>query len=153
MRTLTVQEVLEYAIGIEEESFRFYRHAGTVLSDKRAVEVVHVLADEEMKHMKLLIDLRKKPGASSTGNEERLMTEYDPSDTVISTEKFDAATSKHAILNRALEREEKTRDLYDRIYEMATMSVPIRDTFRLLRDQEQEHIQRVKVLMSTSDEI
>ena len=33
MKTLTLQEILEYAIRVEEESVRFYRSAGTVLVD------------------------------------------------------------------------------------------------------------------------
>lgn len=36
MKTLTVVEIVEYAIRIEEESFRFYRSAGKFLVDEDA---------------------------------------------------------------------------------------------------------------------
>jgi rubrerythrin len=82
--------------------------------------------------------------------EEVVTFSDEPLESMIHTEQINAAVSKHEILNRALEREKKTRDFYDSMYEMATMSVPVRDTFQVLRDQEQEHIQRVKALISDS---
>jgi rubrerythrin len=150
MKELKVQEIVEYAIRIEEESFRFYRSAGTILVDEHALEVVHMLADEEMKHVNWLRDLVQKPEVSSSEMEEVVTFSDEPLESMIHTEQINAAVSKHEILNRALEREKKTRDFYDSMYEMATMSVPVRDTFQVLRDQEQEHIQRVKALISDS---
>lgn len=148
MKTLKVQEIVEYAIRIEEESFRFYRSAGTILVDEHVLEVVHMLADEEMKHVNWLRNLFQKPEVSSSEMEEVVTIGDEPLESMIHTDQINAAVSKHEILNRALEREKKTRDLYDSMYEMATMSAPVRDTFRVLREQEQEHIQRVKALIS-----
>jgi rubrerythrin len=152
MKTLTVQEIVEYAIRIEEESFRFYRSAGTILVDEHALEVVHMLADEEMKHVNWLRDLVQKPEVSSSEMDEVIIIGNESLESMIHTNQVNAAVSKHEILNRALEREKKTRDLYDSMYEMATMSVPVRDMFRILRDQEQEHVGRVKALISNSEQ-
>jgi rubrerythrin len=54
MKTLTVREILEYAIRVEEESVRFYRSAEKVLVDDAALYMVHILADEEMNHVNQL---------------------------------------------------------------------------------------------------
>ena len=152
MKALTVQEIVEYAIRIEEESCRFYRSAGAILVDEHTLQAVHILADEEMKHVNWLQELVQKPEASTAEMKEVIPIENDPLESLIPTEQINAATSIHEILSRALEREKKTRDLYHRMFEMATMSVAVRDTFKLLRDQEQEHVLRVKALISDSDQ-
>ena len=53
-------EILQFAIRIEENGEKFYRHAVRIAKDDDAKEIFSYLADEEIEHKKMFEDLHSK---------------------------------------------------------------------------------------------
>ena len=61
MPVLDASEIYEFAIRIEENGEKFYRHAGQVCSsDPEVVKIFDMLANEEVQHKKIFQDLLQK---------------------------------------------------------------------------------------------
>ena len=58
-------EILDIAIGIEQNGEAVYREALEVISDPRLMELLTWMADEEVKHARWFSDLKQKVGAES----------------------------------------------------------------------------------------
>lgn len=151
MKALTVQEIVEYAIKIEQESFTFYQSAAETIIDERALKIIHVLADEEMTHINRLRELLHMPKTTSLEMVKVATVEGIHFINMIPTNPISKSASRQEILREALAREKKTRDLYKRMVEMATMSPPVQDTFQALEEQEQQHVIRVEALIGETE--
>ncbi len=147
MEKLTVEDVLAFAMRIEEESFRFYRTARDVFGVDDSSRIMDQLAQEEMNHINWLRELLEKPVAKSVDLEDTIGFDTDPFKGMIIEEKIHNKLTTRDILNIALEREKKTMHLYDTMHKMSSMNETVRDTFRILRDQEQSHVHRVQKLL------
>ena len=143
MKKLTVNEVLEYAIKIEKESYDFYENSRKVLKDDELKSLVTLLMRQEEEHLKslkaLLIDSQKKSSFKALINvDSSKLTQ------IIQTEEITEDTNPIDILNIALEREINTKNNYDMFLDLVKMDDNLIDTFEMLRDKEEEHIRIIK---------
>ncbi|KPJ87054.1 MAG: hypothetical protein AMS17_09695 [Spirochaetes bacterium DG_61] len=143
MKKLTVNEVLEYAIKIEKESYDFYENSRKVLKDDELKSLVTLLMRQEEEHLKslkaLLIDSQKKSSFKALINvDSSKLTQ------IIQTEEITEDTNPIDILNIALEREINTKNNYDMFLDLVKMDDNLMDTFEMLRDKEEEHIRIIK---------
>ena len=143
MKKLTVNEVLEYAIKIEKESYDFYENSRKVLKDDELKSLVTLLMRQEEEHLKslkaLLIDSQKKSSFKALINvDSSKLTQ------IIQSEEITEDTNPIDILNIALEREINTKNNYDMFLDLVKMDDNLMDTFEMLRDKEEEHIRIIK---------
>ena len=120
MKKLTVNEVLEYAIKIEKESYDFYDHSRTVLKDDELKSLLTLLMRQEEEHLKslktLLKDSRKKSFSQDLINvDSSKLTQ------IVHTGEMTGDTNPMDILNIALEREINTKNNYDMFLELVKM--------------------------------
>jgi len=148
---LTVEDILSFAMRIEEESFRFYRTARDVFGDDDSSRIMDQLAQEETNHINWLRELLEKPAAKSVNPEDTIGFDTDLFKGMIIGEEIHSRLTTRDILNIALEREKKTMHLYDTMHSMSSMNETVRDTFRVLREQEQSHVHRVQKLLRESE--
>ena len=57
MNSLTVEEIVKYAIRIEEESYNFYKKASKIIKEGNLTSLVLELADQELNHLNQLNNL------------------------------------------------------------------------------------------------
>jgi len=143
MKKLTVNEVLEYAIKIEKESYDFYENSRKVLKEDELKSLVTMLMKQEEEHLKslkaLLKDSQKKSSFKALINvDSSKLTQ------IIQTEEITEDTNPIDILNIALEREINTKNNYDMFLDLVKMDDNLMDTFEMLRDKEEEHIRIIK---------
>jgi len=143
MKKLTVNEVLEYAIKIEKESYDFYENSRKVLKEDELKSLVTMLMKQEEEHIKalkdLLTDSQKKSSFKALINvDSSKLTQ------IIQTEEITEDTNPIDILNIALEREINTKNNYDMFLDLVKMDDNLMDTFEMLRDKEEEHIRIIK---------
>jgi rubrerythrin len=150
MKLLTINEIVDYAIKIEQESYRYYRLAEKIIADKPALEVLHLLAEEEKKHIEWLQNLIITKEENRERLKDAVRIDKNSLNSIVPVKRITSTSSKHEILGKALEREKKTKELYQGMHNMATMNEPVRNTFKYLRDQEREHILRLEALINKS---
>jgi rubrerythrin len=143
MKKLTVNEVLEYAIKIEKESYDFYVNSRDVLRDDELKSLVTLLMRQEEEHLKslkaLLKDSQKKSFFKALINvDSSKLTQ------IILTGEITEDTSPIDILNIALEREINTKNNYEMFLELVKMDETLIDAFEMLRNKEEEHIRLIK---------
>jgi rubrerythrin len=143
MKKLTVDEVLEYSIKIEKESYDFYESSRKVLKEDELISLVTLLLRQEEEHLKslkaLLKDSQKKSYFKALINvDSSKLTQ------IVHTVEITEDTSPIDILNIALEREINTKNNYEMFLGLVKMEENLINTFEMLREKEEEHIRIIK---------
>jgi len=66
---LNASEIVEFAIQIEQNGYKFYIESMKKLNDTRITELFQFLADEEFRHERLFKDLLGKVGSAQAAHE------------------------------------------------------------------------------------
>ena len=108
MKTFDVSEIFQFAIGIEENGEKFYRHAAQMTEDAKMKEAFNSLADDETEHKQTFEDMVSN------------VRKYDPSefypeeyfehlrayvDGTVFTEVQEMPTDTHSAIKFAIQRE------------------------------------------------
>ena len=143
MKKLTVNEVLEYAIKIEKESYDFYENSQNVLKDDELKSLVTLLMNQEEEHLKSLKALLKDTQQKSFFN-ALINVDSSKLTQIVQTGEINEDTKSIDILNIALEREINTKNHYEMFLELVKMDETLINTFEMLRHKEEEHIRIIK---------
>ncbi|MBN2526435.1 MAG: ferritin family protein [Deltaproteobacteria bacterium] len=135
---ITVEDILKYAIRIENESQLFYRSASQRAIDDAVKVLLQELEAEEVKHEQRLSDILKDVQRLEISAFDRTSLEK-----LISTASIDNDDSQEGVLRVALEREKNTRDFYAQILTMTNLEAHVIKVFEELFAQEQGHYQRI----------
>lgn len=140
-RSRTVEAVLETAIRLEERSEEIYRKAAASATAPGARILLQELAEQEVGHRKLLLEVR------DTGDHQRLGTTPAPDDLRLADYMADVplmdASRTEAIIIFAMKREAQAIDLYTRMLEVYRGTSVAAVLQRLLRE-EQQHKARLE---------
>lgn len=135
---MKVEEILQYAIQIENESMKFYRDAVEIVKDESVKSLVVELEMEEVKHEARLEDLLKSvKGMEAPGFEKNSLEQ------LIVNREIPAEASEVDVLSIALEREKNTRDFYRRVSMITNLESNVIDVFEKLFEQESGHVTRI----------
>lgn len=135
---MKVEDILKYAIRIENESQIFYKATLQHASDDAVKVLLTELAAEEVKHEQRLSDILQDVQGLEFSNFDRTSL-----DKLISTASIGNDDDQEGVLRVALEREKNTRDFYAQILTMTNLEANIIDVFEELHTQEQGHFQRI----------
>lgn len=135
---MKIEDILKYAIKIENESMKFYRDAVGIVKDDSVKTLVTELEMEELKHEARLADmLDSVDGLTSEGFEKDSMEE------LINNREIPSDASEVDVLSIALEREKNTRDFYRRVSTLTNLDANLVDLFEKLFEQESGHVTRI----------
>jgi rubrerythrin len=140
VKVLSVEEVVGYAIKIEEESVGFYRGARELLSDDELRKLVEELAQQEEGHVRRLQGMLM--GKEQVKDHLKGTVNVDASslDRIVSTKDITEVSTPEEIFRTALEREVKTKEMYEMFLGMVHLSEALVGIFGELKAIEEEHI-------------
>jgi rubrerythrin len=135
MEQLTVEEIIKYAIRVEQESFQFYRRASRILAGSELKGLVDELSEQEVCQISELKDEKRS----------RLLTvDTTLFDRIIATDDIPPRATPVDILQIALERETLSRKNYEMLQELAKITDDIRSSFRSLREMAERHVEMIR---------
>lgn len=135
---MKVEDILKYAIKIENESMLFYRDAVKIVKEESVKSLVVELEMEELKHETRLSDmLASVEGMDAEGFEKESLEQ------LIMNREIPNDASEVDVLSIALEREKNTRDFYRRVSMITNLDANVVDVFDKLFEQESGHVTRI----------
>ncbi|MCF7885886.1 MAG: ferritin family protein [Candidatus Marinimicrobia bacterium] len=144
MELYSVQDIIEYGIQIEKESFAFYTKASEIVKDDEVKELVKLLASEEVDHQNRLKGLIDEQKVSAEELDRELELDETLMDRIIQTEEITAQSTSMDVLNVAFEREKNTMETYTMLSTLSNIEGDILDIFEDLRLQEKGHMNKIQ---------
>lgn len=132
-------KIFDFAVKMEVDGEKFYRALSSQSQDKGIRFILDGLADDEVKHARILRELERKaaPAVEQTGilaGAKNVFTE------MAAGKAFQAAgTDQLALYREALEMERKSRDFYKTHAESADLKAE-KSIFLRLADEEARHM-------------
>ncbi|MGC8662979.1 MAG: ferritin family protein [Thermoplasmata archaeon] len=127
------EELLKKAIDVEEESYKFYKEAEKLARYPNVLEILELLANEELSHKKLLENIEK-------GNEIKTEEYLDLklSDHLIPSEKINENSTLQEVIRVAMSREKSEYEFYMKLIKDVS-NKNIQDTINFIAKQELNH--------------
>lgn len=135
---MKIEDILKYAIKIENESMKFYRDAVGIVKDESVKTLVTELEMEELKHEARLADMLDSVTGLTTDSFDK-----DSMEQLINNREIPSDASEVDVLSIALEREKNTRDFYRRVSTLTNLDANLVDLFEKLFEQESGHVTRI----------
>jgi rubrerythrin len=130
MEQLTVEEIIKYAIRVEQESYQFYRKASRVLTGSELKALVDELSELEVCHIRDLKGYIKDDTEVEEALSPLVMVDTTLFDGIIVSDDIPPKATAVDILRIALEREVMSRDNYAMLAGLARVGEDIKSTFR-----------------------
>ncbi len=132
----TVNDILDNAIKVEEESYRFYMDLIKIVKFTNVKETLKFLAEEELNHKKLLEGLKQGKTLVINTAVDLKLTDHLPKKTEVD-ENADIAD----ILELAMSRERSEYEFYKKMEEVSETN---RELFKFLAQQEIGHKAKIE---------
>ncbi len=136
MEFASIDDIVQYAIDKEVEAAGFYTEASKNIELDGAKKVLEGYALEELKHEKILKDLKANKARISEYKFEKIQ-DIKRSDFLVELE-YSPDMNYVELMRLAMKREEKASVLYSKLAE-ATDSTEHADFFRMLAQEELKH--------------
>ena len=147
MKEFTVKGVLEYSRNIEQESYNFYKEAGSKLEENELKALAEELAVEEMGHYNRLNKLLENTKLTVEELNLKIHIKKSDHDMLVSTRKIPENPTALSILEAAYQREKNTESVYRTLISITDLSTDLIETFTDLVNQEKGHANRIKSIM------
>lgn len=144
MELYSVQDIIEYGIQIEKESFAFYTKVSEIAKDDEVKDLIKLLASEEVDHQNPLKGLIDEQKISAKELDKELEIDERLMDRIIQTEEITAKSTSMDVLNVAFEREKNTMETYAMLSTLSNIEGDILDIFEDLRLQEKGHMNKIQ---------
>lgn len=144
MELYSVQDIIEYGIQIEKESFAFYTKVSEIAKDDEVKDLIKLLASEEVDHQNRLKGLIDEQKISTKELDKELEIDERLMDRIIQTEEITAKSTSMDVLNVAFEREKNTMETYAMLSTLSNIEGDILDIFEDLRLQEKGHMNKIQ---------
>jgi rubrerythrin len=144
MEQLTVEEIIKYAIRVEQESFQFYRRASRILAGSELKGLVDELSEQEVCQISELKAYIKDDTEVDEKLSRLLTVDTTLFDRIIATDDIPPRATPVDILQIALERETLSRKNYEMLQELAKITDDIRSSFRSLREMAERHVEMIR---------
>jgi rubrerythrin len=144
MMELSVEDILHHAQKIEQESHAFYAGAQSRASDPGVQALLRELASSEIEHFNRLRGLLAESRLGPDELAARIRLDGDSPDRLVPVRPLPEGASTREVLSVALEREESTRGLYQRLLAITNLSVELSGTFEYLLAQETGHVRLIE---------
>jgi rubrerythrin len=144
MEQLTVEEIIKYAIRMEQESYQFYRRASRILAGNALKELVDELSEHEVCHIGELKGYIKDETEVDEKLSRLLTVDTTLFDRIIASEDIPPKATPLDILLIALERESMSRKNYEMLHGLSKITDDIRATFRSIMEREDAHVGMIR---------
>jgi rubrerythrin len=144
MEQLTVEEIIKYAIRVEQESYQFYRRASRILAGNELKTLVDELSEHEVCHISELKGYIKDDTEVDENLSRLLTVDTTLFDRIIASDDIPLKATPLDILRIALERESMSRKNYEMLYGLPKITGDIRSTFRSIMEREDAHIMMIR---------
>lgn len=144
MKIFTVKEIIEYAIKIENESFKFYTNASKIVEDGDVKDLLVKLSGEEVDHQNRLKALIDEAKVSATTLVKEMEIDTTIMERIVETSVINDNASAMDVLRVALEREKNTEQTYAMLMTLTQISDDVVEVFEDLRLQEQGHVNKIE---------
>lgn len=144
MEELTTQEVIEFAVSVEQESHAFYTDATDRIDDPSTRRLAEELAAAEVDHLNRLRSLLKLASVTADELGRRVSVDTAGYRKIIKSERIAAGESAERILKRALAREKTTAATYRTLAAMTDLGPDVVELFTYLTRQEEGHVTSIK---------
>lgn len=141
---MTLEDVLKYAVKVENESNLFYGAAVKVVTNGAVGELLLALQEEEVKHEDRLSKILEM-----TLDKSMFAFAGEQLDRMVDNSDIPADASVKAVLEIALEREKATRDFYSRVSTLTNIDASVVEVFEMLFDQESGHVTRISKMLES----
>ena len=148
MEELTVEEIIRYAIRVEQVSFAFYRMASEILRGNELQFFTDELADKEVEHIVLLKDLLKENSISSEDLIYLVSIDTSLFNRIIHNQNIPVQANPLNILYIALEREKDTLENYEMLLTLTDLNKKIIDTLISLKTIEKNNVRKISEKIS-----
>ncbi len=132
----TVNEILDRAIKVEEESYRFYMDLIKIVKFTNVKETLKFLAEEELNHKKLLEGVKQGKTLVINPPKDLKLSDHLPKKTEVD-ENADIAD----ILELAMSRERSEYEFYKKMEEVSETN---KELFKFLAQQEIAHKAKIE---------
>ncbi len=132
----TVNQILDNAIRVEEESYRFYMDLIKIVKFTNVKETLKFLAEEELNHKRILESIKQGRSLTIKNTMDFKLSDHLPKKTTID-ENADIAD----ILQLAMARERSEFEFYKTMEELSETN---KDIFKFLAEQEIAHKAKIE---------
>jgi rubrerythrin len=143
MEELTAEEIVKYAIRIEQESYKFYKKASRMLEGSDLATLACELAEQEVGHINQLKGLLKEDEVIDEELSSLLTLDTSLFERIIAIKDIHSSATPLDILKTALERETMTLHNYEMIFQLAKLNEDVKKVFEQLRERERNHVERI----------
>jgi len=146
MEELTVEEIIRYAIRIEEESYLFYREVSKRLDKTNLKSLTDELCNHAVEHLCMLKRCINEEHLYVDENDLSATIDLDTSsfDMIIHISSIPAQATALDILNIAINRERGIEYTYDMIKKLSRVCNKIKKLFGALKESESSHVIEIK---------
>lgn len=148
MEELTIEEIIRYAIRIEQASVLFYRKASKRLEGNALKSLTDELGDQEMEHLTELKKLLNNEILFSERADYTFNLDTTLIDRLIQANEIPAQATPANVLRIALSWEMNTERAYEKLLGLVDIGDLVMKVFRRFRDMEGMHIRSIKEKMS-----
>jgi rubrerythrin len=140
MEELTLEELIKYAVRIQQDSFLFYRKAVKMLVGNQLELITAELADFKALQLRQLKELLSE---CTLGVEDcDHMVEIDTTliDEILDNGEIPAQATPREVLLLCLSRENKTQKTYRMVLDLPSLHRRVQEAFNVLSEDEQDRI-------------
>jgi len=144
MEELTVEELIKYAVRVQQESFLFYRRAAKILEGNEVKIITDRLADSKALQLKRLKEALIR--YTLDANNEDYMIDVDTTffDAILENGDVPAQANPRDVLLLSFDREDKTVKAYEMILKLPLIEKQILRVFTTLKKMEQDYIGHIQ---------
>jgi rubrerythrin len=139
MEELTVEEIIKYAIRVEQEAYQFYKKASRILGGNELKSITDELAEQELGHINQLKMYIKEDTVIEEELSYLLTIDTSLFDRIIAVKDIPLCSTPGDILKIALDREQTTQKNYEMLFQLEKLGDEIRSTFGSLAQKEAFH--------------
>ncbi len=145
MEELTVEELVKYAVRVQQESFLFYRRAAKILEGNDVKTITDELADGKALQLKRLKEALIR--YTLNVDNEDYMVDVDTTffDAILENGDVPAQATPRDVLLLSFDRENKTVKAYEMILELPLVEKQILRVFNTLKKMEQEYMNHIQM--------
>lgn len=148
MRSLNLREIIEFSEKIELESYEFYKNSQNLVDEKEVKDLLILLANEETGHYNHLRELLNKGTLTAEELDLKLTLKEETLSKYVNTDKIKEGFSGIDVLKIALDRENKTEQLYAMFMTFTDISQKVLKIFTDLRNQEKGHANKISARLN-----
>jgi len=144
MEELTIEEVIKYAVRVQQDSFLFYKRAAKRLEGNELKSLADELADHKVHHLR---QLKKLLSECTIDNEDlNAMMDIDTTlfDEILESDEIPVQATPKYVLYLSLIREETTKKTYEMILNLPFLNEQMVKVFTMLSEMEKTHISDIQ---------